>query len=167
MDSYYSVAKMCSTVFDPMNCSTPGFPILHSPRVCSNLCPLSRWCYLTISSSAASVPSCTQSLPASGSFPKSWLFASGGQIIKASASNEYARLISFRIVWFDLLAVQGILQSLLQHHNLKASILQTSAFFMVQISHPYMTTGKTIALTLQTFVGKVMFLFSICCLGCS
>ena len=67
-------------------------------------------------------------------------------------------LISFRIDWFDLLAVQGILKSLLQHHSLKASILQHSAFFMVQLSHPYMITGKTIALTIQTFVGKVMSL---------
>ena len=67
-------------------------------------------------------------------------------------------LISFRIDWFDLLAVQGILKSLLQHHSLKVSILQHSAFFMVQLSHPYMITGKTIALTIQTFVGKVMSL---------
>ena len=75
-----------------------------------------------------------------------------------SPSNEYSGLISFRIDWLALFAVQGIFKSLLQHHSSKASILQCSAFFMVQLSHPYMTTGKTIALTLQTFVGKVMTL---------
>ena len=73
-----------------------------------------------------------------------------------SPSNEYSGLISFRIDWLDLLAVQGTLKSLLQHHSPKASILQLSAFFMVQLPHPYMTTGKTIALTRQTFVGKIM-----------
>ena len=75
-----------------------------------------------------------------------------------SPSNKYSGLISLRIVWFDLLAVQGTLKSLLQHHSSKASNLQCSAFFIVQLSHPYMTTGKTIALTRQTFVGKVMSL---------
>ena len=90
----------------------------------------------------------------------SQLFPSGGQSIGASASasspsNEYLGLISFRIDWFDLLAVQVTLKSLLQHHSSKASILQLSAFFMVQLSHLYMTTGKTIALTVWTFVGKV------------
>ena len=75
-----------------------------------------------------------------------------------SPSNEYSRLISFRMDWFDLLAVQRNLKSLLQHHSSKASILQCSAFFIVQLSHPYMTTGKTIAWTRQTFVGKVMSL---------
>ena len=93
----------------------------------------------------------------------SGLFASGGQSIGASASASvlpmnYLGLTSFRIDWFDLLAVQGTLKSLLQHHSLKASILQHSAFFMVQLSHPYMTIGKTIALTRQTSVGKVMSL---------
>ena len=71
-------------------------------------------------------------------------------------SNEYSGLISFRVDWFDLLAVWGTLKSLLQHHSSKASILQHSAFFMIQLSHPYMITGKTIALTIQTFGGKVM-----------
>ena len=88
----------------------------------------------------------------------SQFFASRGQSIGASASNEYSELISFRIDWLDLLAVQGTLGSLLQHHCSKASILQYSAFFMVQLSHPYRTAGKTIALTRQTFVGKVMSL---------
>jgi len=84
---------------------------------------------------------------------KYWSFS-----FNISPSNEYSELISFRIDWFDLLAVQGTLKSLLQHHRLKASILQRSAFFMVQLSHSFMTTGKTIALTIQTFVGKVMSL---------
>ena len=76
-----------------------------------------------------------------------------------SPSNEYSGLISFRIDQFDLLAVQGTLKNLLQHHNLKASVIQCLAFFMIQLSHPYMTTGKTIALTIWTFVGRVMSLF--------
>ena len=93
----------------------------------------------------------------------SQFFASGGQSIKSfsfsiSPSNEYSGLISFRMDWLDLVAVQGTLKSLLQHNSSKASILQCSAFFMVQLLHPYMTTGKTIVLTRQTFVGKVMSL---------
>ena len=85
----------------------------------------------------------------------SQFFASGGQSIGVSASNKHPGQISFRIDWLDLLAVQGTLKSLLQHHSSKASILWCSAFFIVQLSHPYMTTGKTIALTRWTFVGKV------------
>ena len=92
----------------------------------------------------------------------SQFFPSGGQSTGASfsicPSNEYSGLISFRMDWLDLLAVQGTLKSLLQHHSSKASILQRSAFFIVQLSHPYMTTGKTITLTRRTFVGKVMSL---------
>ena len=88
----------------------------------------------------------------------SQFFPSGGQRIGVSASSEYSGLISFRIDWLDLLAVQGTLKSLLHHHNSKASVLWCSAFFMVQLAHPYMTTGKTIALTRRTFVGKVMCL---------
>ena len=127
-----------------------------SPGICSNSCSLSRWCHPTISSSFVPFSSCLQSFPASRSFPMSWLFGT-----TASASvllMEYSGLISFRIDWFDLLAFQGTLKSLLQHHILKASILQCSAFFMVQFSHPYITPGKTIALTIWTFVGKVMSL---------
>ena len=86
-------------------------------------------------------------------WPKYWSFS-----FSISPSNEYSGLISLRIDWFDLLAVQGTLKSLLQHHSSKASILRRSAFFIVQLSHPYLTTGKTIALTRQTFVGKVMSL---------
>ena len=86
-------------------------------------------------------------------WPKYWSFS-----FSTSPSNEYSGLISFRIDWFDSLVVQGTLKNLLQHHSLKALILWASAFFMVQLSHPYMTTGKTIALTIWTFVGKVMSL---------
>src|SRR5574340_148205 len=86
-------------------------------------------------------------------WPKYWSFS-----FSISPSNEYLGLISFRMDWLDVLAVQGTLKNLLQHHSSKASILRHSAFFMVQLSHPYMTTGKTIALTRQTFVGKVMAL---------
>ena len=85
--------------------------------------------------------------------PKYWSFS-----FNTSPSNEYSGLISFRMDWLDLLAIQGTLKSLLQHHSSKASIVQHSALFRVQISHPYMTTGKIIALTRQTFVGKVMSL---------
>ena len=95
-------------------------------------------------------------------WPKYWSFS-----FSISPSNEHRGLISFRMDWLDLLAVQGTLKSLLQHHSSKASILQCSAFFIVQISCPYMTTGKTIALTRRTFVGKVMSLYFICCLGWS
>ena len=86
-------------------------------------------------------------------WPKYWSFS-----FNISPSNEYSALISFRMDWLDLLAVQGTFKSLLQHHSSKASILQRSAFFIVQLSHPYMTTGKTIALTRWTFVDKVMSL---------
>ena len=94
-------------------------------------------------------------------WPKYWSFSF------SISPNEYSRLISFRIDWLDLLAVQGILKSLLQHHSSKPSILWHSAFFIAQLSHPYMTTGKAIALTRWTFVGKVMSCFLICCLGWS
>ena len=142
-----------------------------TPRVHPNPCPSSRWCHPTISSPVISFFSCPQSLPASGSFPmkptlrmrwpKYWSFS-----FIISPSNEHPGLISFRMEWLDLLAVQGTLKSL-QHHSSKASILWYSAFFIVQLSHPYMTTGKTIALTRRTFVGKVMSLslFFLFCFG--
>ena len=95
-------------------------------------------------------------------WPKYWSFS-----FSMSPSNEYSGLISFKIDWLDLLAVQGTLNSLFQHHSSKASILWYSAFFIVQLSHPYMTTEKTIALTVQTFVGKVMSLLFNMLLGWS
>ena len=92
-------------------------------------------------------------------WPKYWSFS-----FNISPFNEYSGLISFRIDWFDLLAIQGTLKSLLQHHSSKASVLRCSAFFIVQLSHPYMTTGKTIALTRWTFLGKIMsLLFNMLC----
>ena len=126
----------------------------------SNSCALSRWCHLAISFSVIRFSSCPQSLPASESFPMSQLSAWGGQstgvsaLASVSPSKEHPGLIPFRMDWLDLLAVQGTLKSLFQHHSSKASILQRSAFFTVQLSHPYMTTGETITFTSQTFVGK-------------
>ena len=126
--------------------------------------PLSQGSHPAISSSVIPFSSCLQSLPASESFPMSQLFAWGGQSTEASAlasvlpKKEIPGLISFRMDWLDLLAVRGTLKSLLQYHGSKASILRCSAFFIVQFSHPYMTTGKTIALTRRTFVDKVMSL---------
>ena len=122
-----------------------------SPRVCSNSCPLSPWYHPTISSSVAPFSSCLWSFPASGSFPMSWLFATSGQSIGASGSVFPVNIQDWfplgLIDWFDLLAVQRTLKNFLQHHTSKSSILQSSAFFMIQLSHPYMTTGITIALT--------------------
>ena len=142
---------------DRLLCPSP------TPRACSNSSPSGWWCNSTISSSVMPFSSCLLSFPSSESFPMSQLFASGSQSTGDSAfsispSSEYSRPISIRIDWFDLLAVQGTLKSLLQYHSLKVSISQCSAFFIVQLSHPYMTIGKIIALTILTFVGKVMFL---------
>ena len=123
-----------------------------SPGVCSNLCPLNWWCYSTTSSSVTPF-SCPQSFPASGSFPKSWLLASA-LVLPVNIQGWFP----LGLRWFDLLTVQGALKSLLQHHGSKASILWCSAFLMVQFSHPYMTTGKTIALTRWILVGKLMSL---------
>ena len=156
------VAQSCPTLCDPMNRITPGLPVHHKlmeftqthvHQVGNAIQP----------SHPLSSPSCPQSLPASGSFPMSQLFAWGAQSIRVSASTSILPmnnpgLISCRMDWLDLLAVQGTLKSLLYHHSSKASIFRHSAFFTVQLSHPYMTTGKTMALTRWTFVGKVMSL---------
>ena len=137
----------------PMDYSMLGSSVFHNLLEFAQIrVYLSRWCYLTISSSSTPFSSCPQSFQHQ-SFPMSRLFTSGGQSIGAfsfsiSPSIQYSGLIFFRIDWFDLLVVQGILMSLLQHHSSKASILQHSAFFMVQLSHTYMTTRKTIALTI-------------------
>ena len=133
-----------------------------TPRAYSNSCPSSRWCHPTISSSAVPFSSCFQSFPASGSFPMSQFFTSSGQSIGASALASVLPMniqnwFPLEIDWFEYLAVQGTLKSLLQHHNSKPSILGCSAF-IVQLSHPYMITGKAIALTRWTFVGKVISL---------
>ena len=135
-----------------------------TPRACSNSCPSSQWYHPIISSSVFPFSSCLQSFPASGSFLMIQRFTSDGWSIGASVS---ASVLPMNIQdwfppgltdWFDFCAVQGILKSFLQHHSSKASILPCSAFFMVQLSHPYMTTGKTIALIRWTFVAKVMSL---------
>ena len=134
-----------------------------TPRVYTNSCPLSRWCHPTISSSAIPFSSCLQSFPASGSFPVTQFFTLGDQSIGVSTSTPV--LLMNTQDWSPLgwtgwtsLQSQGTLKSLLQYHSSKASILRCSAFFIVQLSHPYMTTAKTIALTRWTFVGKVMSL---------
>ena len=139
-----------------------GSSVIHYLPVCWNSCPLSQWCYLTITSSAAPFSFCLQSssiriLSSELTFhirwPQYYSFS-----FSISASNEYSGLSAFRIDLFGVLAVQGTLKRILQHHSWKASILWCSAFLMVQLSHPYMTTGKIIALTIQTFVSKVISL---------
>ena len=132
-----------------------------TPGVHSDSRPLSQWCHPAISSSVVPFSSCPQSLPVSESFPMSQLFKLGDQSIRASAlvlPMNISALISFRIDWFDCLAIQGTLKSLLQHYSSKASVLRHSVFFMVQVLHPYMTTGKAIDLVIWTFVSKVMSL---------
>ena len=142
-----------------------------TPGVHSNSCPLSQWCYPTSSSSRPLLlpPSVFSSIRLFSNesvlrirWPKDWSFS-----FNISPFNEYSGVISLRMDSLDLLAVQGTLKSLLQHHSSKASILWHSAFFIVQLSHPYMTTRKTIVLTRQTFVGKVMSLLWICYLDWS
>ena len=148
---------------DPMDCSMPGFPVHHQlpkptqthvHRVSDAIQP-SHLCHplLLPASIFPSIRVFSNESVLDIRWPKYWSFS-----FSISLSNEYSGLISFRMDWFDLLAVQGTLKSLLQHHSSKASILWCSAFFMVQLSHPYMTTRKTTALTIWTFVGKVMSL---------
>ena len=146
-----------------MNCNRRGFPVFTISWSLIKLMSIELVMPSNHLSSLTLTPfsSCPQPLPASGSFPMSQLFASGGQNTGASASvlpMNIPGLISFRIDWFYFLVVQGTLKSLLQQYNLKVSVLQHSAFFMVQHSHPYMITGKTIALTLWTFIGKAISL---------
>ena len=162
---FSSVSQLCPALWDPMDCSTPGIPPYSSqtPGDCSHSCTSSQWGYPTISSSVVPFSSCLQSCQASGSFPMSQFFSSGGQSIGVLAASVLPMNIQAWFLlgwtgWISLLAVQGTLKSLLQNHSSKASILQCSAFLIVQLSHPYMTTGKAIALTTWTFVGKVMSL---------
>ena len=160
---FSSVAQLCLTLCDPMNRSTSGLPDHHQlPKFTQTHI---HWVGDAIqpshplSSPSPSAPNPSQNqglfqwVNSSHEVAKYWSFS-----FSISPSNEYSGLISFRMDWLDLLAVQGTLKSLFQHHSSKASILQCSAFFTVQLSHPYMITGKTIALTRQTFVGKVMSL---------
>ena len=137
-----------------MDCSTPGFPVHHQlPELAQNHVHQVSDAIQPSHPLSSPFSSCLQFFPALGSFLLSQFFTSGGQTIGVSASasvspsSEYLGLISFRIDWLDLPAVQGTLKSLLHHHSLKVSILWRSAFFTVQLSHPYMTTGKTVTLT--------------------
>ena len=160
---FNSIAQSCPTLCNSMNCSTPGCPIHHQ------LLELTQTHIHWISDAIQpSHPLSSPSLPPFNLSQHQGLFkwvSSSHQVAKLLElqlqhipSNVYSVLISLRIDWLVLLAVQGTLKSLLQHHSWKASILRCSAFFIVQLSHPYMTTGKTIALTRWAFVGKVMSL---------
>ena len=159
------VTKSCPSLCDPVDCNTPGFPVLHYLLgVCSNLCPLSYWMshdYLTISFSAALFSLCFQSFLTPGSFPVSWLFTSGGQSVGASASVLPMNTVG----WFPLrltglisLQSKGLSRVFSNTTVQKHQFFGTQTFFMIQLSYPWMTTGKTIALTRQTFVSKVMSL---------
>ena len=159
VNQFSSVTQSCPTLCDPHGLQHSRLPCPSpTPGACSNSCPLRQWCHPTISSLSYPFP------PAFNLFkhwdlfnesvlrirwPKYWSFS-----FSISPSNEYSGLISFRIDWFDFLAIHGTLKSLLQHHSSKASIPWHSAFFMVQLSHPYMTTGKTTPLTRRTFSSK-------------
>ena len=160
---FSSVIQSCLTFCDPVDCSVPSFPVVHQlPELIKLMsiksvmpsnhlilcCPL-----LLLPSIFPSIRIISNESVFHIRWPKCWSFS-----FSISLSNEHSKLISFRIDWLDLLEVQGTLKSLLQHHGSKASILQCSAFFIVQVSHPYMTTGKTIALTRWTFAIKVMSL---------
>ena len=155
-----SVAQSWLTLCNPMDCSTPGFPVLHRLLefthtyvhwVGDAIQPSHLCLSLLLPSIFPSIKVISNELALGTKCPKYWSFS-------ISPSNEYSGLISFRMDWFDLPAVQGTLKSLLQYHSAEASILRRSAFFIVQLSHPYMTNEKTIALTIWSFVGKVMSL---------
>ena len=171
-----SVQFSCSVVSDSLQphglqhtrlpCPSPA------PWACSNSCPSSWWCH------PKHLILCPPLLLLPSVFPSIRVFSNESVLrikwseycsfgFSISPSIEYSGLISFRMDWLDLLAVQGTLKSLLQHHSSKASILQCSAFFIVQLSHPYMTTRKTIALTRWTFVSKECLCFLKCCLSWS
>ena len=161
---FSSVTQSCPTLCEPMNCSTPGLPVHHQlPEFTQTHV---HWVGDAIQpSNSLSSPSppalnlsqCHWDFPNESvlpiRWPKYWSFS-----FSISPSNEYSGLISFRMDWLDLLIVQGNLKSLPQHHSSKASVLWCSALFLVKLSHPHMTTGKTIALTRWIFVGKVMSL---------
>ena len=160
---FSSVTQSCPTLCDSMNRSTPGLPVLHQlPEFTQTHV---HWVgdpsnHLILCRPLLLLPSLFPSIRVFSSesvlcikWPKHWSFS-----FSISPSKEYSVLISFRTDWFDFFAVQGTLESLLQHHNSKATILKDSVFFMVELSHPYMTTGETIALTIWTFVNKVIFL---------
>ena len=162
-EPFSSVARLCSTICDPMDCSMPRFPVHHQLQELiqshvhqvgdamqpSHLLPFPSPPTFNLSQHQGLSKESVLCIR----WPKCWSFS-----FSISPSKEYSGLISLRIDWLDLLAVQGTLKSLLQHHSSKASILRCSAFFIAQLSHPYMIRGKTIALTKWTSVGKVMSL---------
>ena len=159
---FSSVAQSCPTLCDPMNRSTPGLPVHHQlldftqthvHRVRDAIQPSHPGSTLLLPPIPPSIRVFSNESTLRMRWPKYWSFS-----FSICPSKEYLGLISFRMDWLDLLAVQGTLKSLLQHHTSKASVLQGSAFFTVQLSHPYMTTEETVALTKQNFVGKVMSL---------
>ena len=171
MPGWCSITQSCPTLYNPTDCSTPGFPVFHHFLEFAQT--HIRWVGDAIQPSHPVTPLLLPSIfPSIRIFscesavcirwPKYWSFS-----FSISSSNEYSGLISFRIDCFDVFAVQGTLKSLLQHHNLKALILWHSAFLMVQLSHLYMTSGKTTALTRQSFLEKWCFCFWICCPGLS
>ena len=166
-----SVAQSCLTLCDPMDCSTPGFPVhhqlpeltqthVHRVGMPSNHLILCR--PLLLPSIFPIIRLFSNESVLHIRWPKYWSFS-----LSISPSNEHSRLISFRIDWFDLLAVQRTLKNFLQHHSSTASILRCWAFFILQLSDPYMSTGKTIALTRWTLWTKSCLCFLICCLGWS
>ena len=153
-----SFAQLCLTLCDPMDCSTPGFTISRSLVNLMSIKSVMPSNHLILCCSLLLLPSIFPSIRVVSNqsvlhltWPKYWSFS-----FNISLPSEYSGLISFRMDWLDLLAIQGTLKSLLQHHSAKASVLQLSTFFMVQLSHPYITTGKTIALTRWTLVSKVI-----------
>ena len=160
---FSSVTQSCPTLCEPMNCSTPGLPVHHQlpeftqTHVHRSVMPSRHLILCHPFFLLPPIPPTIRVFSSDSTLcmrgPKYWSFS-----FSISPSNEHPGLISFTMDWLDLLAFQGTLKSLLQHHSSKASILQYSAFFTVQLSHPYVTTGKTIALTRRTFVGKVMSL---------
>ena len=160
--SHSSVQLSRSVVYDSLqlhglqhtrlSCPSP------TPRAYSNSCPWKRWCHPAISSSVVPFSSCPQSFPAAGSSQRVSSSHRVAKVLEFQPQHQPFQwnpgLISLRMDWLNLLAVQGTLKSLLQHHSSKASILWCSAFFIVQLSHPYMTIGKTIALTIWTMLAK-------------
>ena len=158
---FSSVTQSCPTLCDPMDCSTPGLPVHHQSQSLLKLMSMESVMpssHLILCRPLLLLPPIPPSIRVFSNesalpirWPKDWSFS-----FNISPSNEHRGLISFRMDWLDLFAVQGTLKSLLQHHSSKASILWHSAFFTVQLSHPYMTTGKTIAMTRWNFVDKVM-----------
>ena len=158
---FSSVAQSCLTLYHPMNCSIPGFPVHHQLPELYQIHV--HWVGDAIQPShpLSSLSSSTFNLPQHQGLPNEYILRIRWPkycSFSISPSREYSGLISFSMDWLDLLAVQGTLKSLLQHHSSKASIIRCSAFLTVQFSHLHMTTGKTIALMRRTFVGKVMSL---------